>query len=137
MHIRRLKCTDYVVTRKLFNLVFDISEDPHFVKAWRERSKVRSVGCWIKFGGSVASLVGAAIVKDDNCLAFVFVHPDFQRLGIGSRLIRYVLEIRPTLYLVPVDDAAVVGWYKSLGFKLSSQKGPRMVLVKHGYGVRK
>lgn len=134
--VRPLKGTDYAAVRRLFNVVFDMSEDFGFVRAWRRRSCVRSVGCWLGFG-SASSLVGAAIVgSDSNYLAYIFVDPDFQQMGIGSRLLRRITDSSPSLHLVPVDDPAIISWYEKFGFRLSSQIGRRRVLVKHAYETR-
>lgn len=132
MRIKKLKDVDYNVTRKLFNDVFDMSEDINFVQAWRRRVQEKSVGCWY----DKSTLVGAAIVTDDNKLEYIYVHPEFQGQGIGSRLLNHLLSSSTSIHLIPVDDQDVMDWYYRFGFKISSQKHRRIVLVKHSYRLR-
>lgn len=131
--IRKLRHEDYHVVRSLFNDVFDMSEDAGFVKAWKERASDRTVGCWYH-GGSV---VGAAIVTNANLLAYIFVHPSFQNMGMGSLMLRHVLSVSKTLHLVPVDDEKIITWYRRFGFRVSNRRGRRKLLANHAHESRR
>ena len=106
--IRTLKQTDYRVTKTLFMEVFDESEEPDFI---RLQSKQRgSLGYFYR-----GVLVGAAIVTHQR-LEYIFIHPDFQTFGYGSKLLKEVMKRCPTLFLTAVADPGVRSWYVKHGF---------------------
>jgi len=107
--LRALTQTDYRVTKNLFMEVFDESEEPDFIRAV---SKQRgSLGYFYK-----GVLVGAAIVTHQQ-LEYIFIHPDFQTFGYGSKLLKEVMKRCPTLFLTAVADPGVRAWYIKHGFQ--------------------
>jgi len=128
--IRALKQTDYAVTKQLFHDVFDMSEDPHFVAAWASRNLSASLGFWIN-----EVLVGAAIVGD-NKLHYIFTHDAYRGKSIGTRLLRAVISLTPTIHLTPVDDPEVQQWYVKHGFRLSTDIDGYRVYVRHEHNLR-
>lgn len=125
-----LATTDYAAVKHLFRRVFDLTEDKYLPVVWRERDADASLGIW-KHG----ALLAAALVRGP-CLEYIFVDPAAQGEGYGTQLLRAVLERRPAIHLIPVNDDCVIRWYERHGFHLSSQQGDRRVLVRHAYGLR-
>ena len=130
MILRSLKQTDYANVKHLYQDIFDMSEDPNFVKAWRQRDPDLSIGC---FDRDV--LVGAAIVGN-RFLHYIFVHEIYQKEGVGSRLLRSVLETSPNIHLTPVPDPKIQAWYIKHGFHLSLEDGDYRVFTRHTHYLR-
>lgn len=126
--IRSLKQTDYASVKRLFQDLFDISEDPKFVKAWAHHSQ--SIGFFDR-----GVLVGAAIVNR-TFLDYIFVSHLYQNAGVGSQLLRYVLKDTPNIHLLPVADEAVQQWYFKHGFRLSVQDGDYRIFTRHTHALR-
>lgn len=130
--VRPLRDTDYHSARHMFNNVFDMCEDTHFVRAWKRRDVEKSLGVWY----DTNTLAAVAVVTDGNMLAYIFVDPYFQKKGYGTTLLRAVLDTSPSLRLVPVNNDDVIRWYESHGFKLSRRSGDRSVYVRRAYLLR-
>ena len=65
---------------------------------------------------------GASILYVQDLL----VHPDYQRLGIGARLLRALLAAFPDVYqtvLLTDDQAPTAAFYESLGFSRAASQG--------------
>jgi len=128
--IKPLKQTDYVVAKRLFQEVFDMSEEPSFVTAWRSRDQEASHGYWI-----ADVLVGAAIVSK-NRLEYIFMHDACRGKGTGTQLLQSVIAACPTIHLTPVDDPDVQRWYIKHGFRLSTEKGAYRIYARHTHDTR-
>lgn len=125
--IRPLKQTDYAAVKRMFHDVFDASEDPYFVTAWRNRSP--------SFGYFIDTIpIGAAIVSN-GALNYIYTHADYRGGGIGTQLLRSVMAAYPNVHLTPVNDPEVIGWYERHGFRLS-RDGDRKVYVRHQHALR-
>ncbi len=65
-------------------------------------------------------LVGTGrAVGDDRTIAFiatVIVHPAYQRLGIGDRIMRRLVDGRPGIKYVLEAAPGIEAWYESMGF---------------------
>uniref|UniRef100_A0A6C0E7A2 N-acetyltransferase domain-containing protein n=1 Tax=viral metagenome TaxID=1070528 RepID=A0A6C0E7A2_9ZZZZ len=120
--------TDYAVAKRMFHDTFDQGEDPYFVEAWRHRS--RSLG--IRISGV---LVGVALVVD-SMLRYIYIHHEYRGSGMGTQLLRSVMDAYPNLHLVPVDAPEIIAWYEKHGFRLSHQRGARRVYVRHRHALR-
>jgi GNAT superfamily N-acetyltransferase len=125
-----LKQTDYAAVKQLFQEAFDLNEDKYLSPAWKERREDASLGYW---RGS--ALLAAAVVRG-NCLEYIFVSDVCRGSGVGTQLLQTLLAISPALHLTPVNDLRVIRWYESQGFRLSSQKGIRKVMVHTPYELR-
>ena len=75
-------------------------------------------------------LVGIIRAVGDGCsIVFVqdvIVHPDFQRWGIGTKLMRSLLERYENVYQIQLltdDTEATAAFYKSLGFRPVNEVG--------------
>jgi GNAT superfamily N-acetyltransferase len=95
----------------IFHSAFDITYPLH--RLWRHRNHDLSCGIFTREG----DLLGFALVID-NYVQYLAVHDAFQGLGIGTVLLKKILEIcidkNISIYLSPLDD--VVGWYCKHGF---------------------
>jgi GNAT superfamily N-acetyltransferase len=130
MNLTTLKQTDYSVVKHLYQDIFDLSEDPHFINAWRQRDTESSIGCFDR-----GVLVGAAIVGK-SFLKYIFVHRDYQSAGIGSRLLRAVLQKTPNIHLTPVADTKIQAWYIKYGFNPSYEDGDYRIFTRHTHNLR-
>lgn len=90
----------------------------------REGGKVRrafenSTTVCFAFAGS--RLVGAARALSDReyhaTIYDVAVHPDYQRRGIGTRLVSELLAVLPVWRVLLVADDDVKDFYRRLGFE--------------------
>jgi GNAT superfamily N-acetyltransferase len=117
--IKPLKQTDYVITKKLFQDVFNISEDPYFIKAWANRCTPKTVGYWDN-----EELVAAAIVtsrlKGIYKLEYIFTNPLRKGEGIGTQLLQDVIDQCSNLHLLAAEDERVHAWYIKNGFHATS-----------------
>jgi len=129
--ISPLKQTDYVVTTRLFQDVFDMSEEPYFMAAWLKRNKDKSVGFWQE-----DTLVAAAIVtsrfEGAYRLEYIFTHSTWTGQGIGSQLLQHVLDQCPTLHLTSVENPHVRAWYIKKGFHQISE----CIFTRHSHNLR-
>lgn len=142
--LRLLRSHDYRAAKRLFSEVFDVEEDAKFAVAWRERVKDASLGFYV-----TDVLVGASVVTNTplvasdwpqephgfKChtdgrtdgmlhLAYLFVAPEMQSIGIGGHLLESTFAECMTdrtckgLWLLPaVDNEPLVLWYENNGFK--------------------
>jgi GNAT superfamily N-acetyltransferase len=128
--IRPLRQTDYMVTKRLFQEAFAMSEEPYFVAAWSSRDPASTLGFWNK-----DVLVGAAIVSD-NRLEYIFMHDEYRGDGTGTQLLNAVIAKCPNIHLTPVDDPAIKAWYRRNGFHMATQKGEYELYVRHTHNTR-
>ena len=116
--IKPLKQTDYAVTKMLFQNVFNISEEPYFIKNWKIRVPA-TVGYW-----EDDQLIAAAIVtsrlKGVYQLEYIFTNPQRKGEGIGTQLLQHVIRQCPNLHLLAVEDSRVRAWYIQNGFHATS-----------------
>ena len=110
--------------------VFDVEEK------WTKDSAYEMLSYWLKRNSDLAFLAeddgeiaGAFFVDvkpwwDGNHLVDgeIFVHPDFQKKGIGTKLLKFMFEYAIKEYnVIRWDTYTIKGkypldWYKSLGF---------------------
>jgi GNAT superfamily N-acetyltransferase len=129
--IRPLGQTDYMVTKRLFQEVFSLSEDSYFPAAWATRDTNASVGYW-----NSDVLIGAAIVKA-NKLEYIFMNHMFRGNGIGTHLLHTVIQRCPNLHLTPVDDPNVRRWYAKHGFRMTTEINDYRIYTRHTHNVRR
>jgi ribosomal protein S18 acetylase RimI-like enzyme len=115
--IKPLICLDYKSIRDIFSVLFCESEDANFAYAWRHRTRDLSLGIYKN-----SDLLGFALVVG-NKLAFIGIHYQFQSYGLGSLLLKAVLQRAfaacRNIYLTPVDNELVIRWYVKHGFQLT------------------
>jgi len=130
--IKPLTSLDAYVVRQLFQTIFNESEDPYFSVAWISRDQDASLGYW---DPETETLLGAAIVVGSK-LEYIFVSESHQGSGIGSQLLTAVLDLKPNLHLVPVEDPAIFRWYEKHGFHVDSKEEGRRIYLKHSHYLR-
>ncbi|OFI45758.1 GNAT family N-acetyltransferase [Floricoccus penangensis] len=68
--------------------------------------------------GVIVGFVGLT----DNYIAGIFVRNDYQAKGIGSQLLDYIKEIKPSLKLsVYEKNTSAIDFYKKAGFVIESE----------------
>ena len=136
LKIRKIRLKDIDVLAEIYNQtylpsVFDIGE------RWTKKSAYEMLNYWLKRNPELAFLaesdgkiVGAFLVDvkpwwDGNHLidGEIFVHPNYQKKGIGTALLMFMFDYAIKKYnVIRWDTYTVKGkypleWYKSLGFK--------------------
>ncbi len=118
IRLRNLEKNDLTAVRKIFVGLFDQVENYNFSESWRHRN----------FGMSFAAIspneqvVGFLLFRGKR-IEYLAVDPEYQSYGIGSLLLKKVLEecfrkqIRPDL--IPIQTEKIMGWYRRYGFELS------------------
>lgn len=127
-----LRSTDYFVVKRLFQDVFDLTEDPYLSRIWRERSPENSMGIWHPTG----ALVAAALVRG-TVLEYIFVSPHAQGDGLGTVLLNAVIQRCPALHLTPVNDDRVIRWYERHGFVLTARDGDKLTYSRYPWQLRR
>lgn len=130
--LKPLQALDYVPVKRLFQKTFSVSEDKNFVAAWRYRDKDASFGLWDR-----GALLGAAVVRG-TCLEYIFLDPICRGGGLGTTLLKAVLERIPAIHLTPVNDPRVIRWYESQGFRKVSHPNidGQPIYLHHAYNLR-
>ena len=73
---------------------------------------------WWKFRICLLDGVPAGYVRVDKRDIAVCVHPEFQRNGIGSFMIRFIKKHNPTAFAkIKLDNAASINLFEKNGFK--------------------
>ena len=129
--IKKLDSTDYFAVKRLFQEVFDLTEDTYLASAWRKRTSEKSLGVWHSEG----PLLAAAIVRG-NFLEYIFVSPHAQGEGLGTILLQHVMRLSPAIHLTPVNDDRVIRWYERHGFQLTRRDGDRCVYSRRPWILR-
>jgi len=125
--------------KKLAEIYHQIYSSPKYDvgEKWTEESAYEMLNYWFKRNSDLAFLaehngkiVGAFLVDvkpwwDGNHLVDgeIFVHPDYQKKGIGTKLSKFMFDYAIKKYKVVRWDTYTfkekypLKWYKSLGFK--------------------
>lgn len=111
LSIRKLTAEHTKSANDIYHSAFDVTFPLH--RLWRYRNNDLSRGIFSKEG----DLLGFALVVD-NYVQYLAVHSSFQGLGIGSILLKSILELCMdkgiSIKLSPLED--VIGWYCRHGF---------------------
>jgi ribosomal protein S18 acetylase RimI-like enzyme len=114
--IRPLVWSDYAVCRALCDDCFVFEDYLKFIKMWKKRRETGSfVATWH------GSIVGFVLVRKDDFIGYIGVHPVFQNQKLGSRLLSEamkVLETAPVVRLLTPPDLRLVQWYQRHGFEV-------------------
>jgi GNAT superfamily N-acetyltransferase len=118
--IRPLTCLDVKSAVDIFRDSFCVEEYKEFNPIWRGRTKEESVGVFNDDGDLLGFIL---IFENQRCLKYIAVHPQYQKYGIGSMLLKHALKRAymkgQSLNLIPAN-ATVQGWYERQGFIVSS-----------------
>jgi ribosomal protein S18 acetylase RimI-like enzyme len=116
--LRHARATDYAACTSIFHTIFDITEDPRWVLAWKTRSP--TVSFVVEEYGFVT---GFAIVSKAGVLSYLCVAGARQGQGLGSDLVRTVTRsaratLRRRLRLTTANVQGLREWYERLGFRV-------------------
>lgn len=123
-----LTLQDYGKVVEIFDKVFPAKFKAEFEKAWCLRATVFSFGIWRE-----KELEGFVICRDrrgesDSSLRIEFlgVNPSGQNKGIGTMLLKHVLQFAANqgitrIDLVPVENPRIINWYQKNGFEFSGE----------------
>ena len=132
--IHPLTQSDYKDVCAIFKESFDISEFPlkELDKVWAQR--VEETCGWFDTHGKLA---GFAIVipkhKTLKYLYFFGVYVHVRGQGVGTAILRHILEKVPSIYLWPISDR-LKAWYMSHGFYPTGSGGDYYAF--HKYNTR-
>ena len=112
--IRPLRPQDYKSAKDIFEATFKIKM-PN--STWRYKNRERSLGIFNNAG----DLLGFILLSGKSYISRIAVHPLFQNLGLGSKLLKAVLTKscldRQTVYLTPLNwENPLMKFYCNHGF---------------------
>lgn len=115
--IRPLTQQDYSDICNIYEDSFDVEQYPleDFEEVWNSRVK-ETCGYFID-----SKLVAFAIIverKKIKYLHFFGVTPELRGKGIGTKILKHILEKVPSIYLWPISSR-LTKWYESHGFNHS------------------
>ena len=134
-----LQPIDYTSVREIFSESFDESENKNFQKAWKERVPSMSIGAYAPYN----QLVGFIIVEEGYYISYLAVHPSFQKLQLGTRLLQCVLRKcvseNKSVTLIPVKDPSIVAWYQKNGFteEITKSGTTHFIMNFHSHDTRR
>lgn len=113
-HIHPLTPQDHKSAKDIFEVAFKIKM-PN--STWRYRNRESSLGIFNNAG----DLLGFILLSGKSYISRIAVHPLFQNLGLGSKLLKAVLTKscldRQTVYLTPLNwETPLMKFYCHHGF---------------------
>ena len=133
--------------RDIFEESFEAEALNSFSKAWRHRV-LPSCGIFTKSGELLAFVlcnVGGWKFTDTK-IEYLCVHPLYQASGLGTRLLKHVIENekknKRSICLVPLYTPHIWYWYQRHGFYPTSYRkaesgGVYVLMNYHPYGTRR
>ena len=126
LDLRPLTSTDFSATMRIFSAVFPSKYTAEFLDAWKLRESSLSFGAFTLADRLVGFVVVCSKGPAHYRLEFLGVDPTLQKGGVGTRLLRSVLDACSTsrVTLIPVNDERIIQWYKHHGFRDSGPPVP-------------
>jgi ribosomal protein S18 acetylase RimI-like enzyme len=119
--LRLLLETDFHDVWFIFKSVFEHKYITEFHDAWKSRNSDLSFGIFDEQQILRGFLLTKQLQDNHQRIEFIGVSPVIQKGGVGTLLLRKVLEDslvrRYMVTLIPVNDEKIIGWYKKHGFK--------------------
>jgi ribosomal protein S18 acetylase RimI-like enzyme len=113
--------SDFDPVWTIFKSVFEHKYITEFHVAWNSRNKELSFGFFDDQCVLVGFLLTKTVQKNHQQIEFIGVSPLIQKGGIGTHLLRRVLDDSKKhqymVTLIPVNDENIIGWYKKHGFQ--------------------
>ena len=127
MRVSELCESDFERVYSMFHKVFDRTKwEQDFHVAWSTRIQPASIGAYSEDGSLLAYAIVTIKYDQDQSpywfLEFLAVDPDVQGGGLGSTLLRILLEKNKRIALVPLNNESLINWYKRHGFVVVSKK---------------
>jgi ribosomal protein S18 acetylase RimI-like enzyme len=125
---RILTLQDYGKVTSLFNEVFPEVYRKEFDMVWMLRHTELSLGVF-DLNVLKGFVVCRQIAEGHLRIEFLGVNPKVQKEGIGTMLLKHVLQFAADFYelsLIPVEDLRIIKWYQKHGFEFTgeTQKNP-------------
>lgn len=138
----RVLCeSDFNDVWAIFKSVFEHKYITEFHDAWDSRNPSLSFGFFDEQCVLIGFLLTKQLQEKHQQIEFIGVSPTIQKGGVGTLLLRRVLEDSKTrqslVTLIPVNDEKIIGWYKKHGFfnwgepRLSSYTGEWEQVMAH------
>ncbi len=133
--IRKLSLKDADVIYEIINLAAraykgvipdDCYHEPYMPREELEREMKSMTFFGWEQGGKLIGVMGFQPVEDVTLIRHAYVLPDYQRKGIGAKLLSHLRQITKTKYLLVgtwADAAWASDFYLKQGFKFMSDKG--------------
>jgi ribosomal protein S18 acetylase RimI-like enzyme len=119
--LRLLTESDFHDVWAIFQSVFEHKYIIEFQDAWDSRNTSLSFGFFDDQCVLIGFLLTKQIQDNHQQIEFIGVSPRIQKGGIGSRLLRCILDHstqhKYMVTLIPVNDEKIIGWYKKQGFQ--------------------
>lgn len=120
--------SDFDAVWCIFNSVFEHKYITEFKHAWNRRNPNLSFGFFDEQRVLVGFLLTKMIQENHQRIEFIGVSPLIQKGGVGTKLLRKVLDDahqhRYVVTLIPVNDDNIIGWYKKQGFENCGEPRP-------------
>jgi ribosomal protein S18 acetylase RimI-like enzyme len=118
--LRVLTESDFDAVWTIFKSVFEHKYITEFHVAWTSRNSDLSFGFFDEQRVLRGFLLTKTIQTNHQQIEFIGVSPWIQKGGIGTYLLRRVLDEskihRHIVTLIPVNDDKIISWYKKHGF---------------------
>jgi len=119
--LRLLLESDFSDVWTIFKSVFEHKYITEFQDVWKTRNPKLSFGIVDEQRILIGFLLTKELQNDHQQIEFIGVRPQTQKGGVGTLLLRKVLDMATTyqwkITLIPVNDEKIVGWYKKNGFQ--------------------
>lgn len=119
--LRILTDDDFSEVWNIFQSVFEHKYITEFQDSWNSRDKGLSYGVFDEQRILIGFLLTKQIQDQHQHIEFIGVHPIIQKGGVGSLLLRTVINYcqnhKIQLTLIPVNDEKIINWYKKNGFQ--------------------
>ncbi len=119
--LRLLRESDFHDVWTIFHSVFEHKYITEFHDVWDSRNPQLSFGLFDEQRILIGFLLTKQIQNNHQQIEFIGVSPHIQKGGIGTRLLRTVLDDcrqkQVMVTLIPVNDERIIGWYKKHGFQ--------------------
>lgn len=119
--LRILSDDDYNDVWTIFHSVFEHKYIREFQDSWSSRNEGLSYGFFDEQRILIGFLLTKQIQDRHQQIEFIGVHPVIQKGGVGSILLRTVVNYcqnnKISLTLIPVNDEKIINWYKKNGFE--------------------
>lgn len=121
--VKPLIAENYKSVKDIYDSEFAIMGKKTLKSPWKNRIPDLSLGIFNHAGDLLGFTLVIRLTSDSECnyLSRIAIHPDFQNLGLGKKLLKVVLEKsylkKETLYLTPLNlGAPLIKFYCRYGF---------------------